>query len=107
MDDWVVPVSRGRRSSAGVDQYGETVPGEVVWEDIRPGLFAPESGVDVQRPGVESVRLNPQLYWEGEAPDVRAGDLLDVGGHVFEVVGAPAVWPLGCAVSLLRMSGGV
>lgn len=107
MNRWRVPVRRGRAGAGGVDQYGETIPGERVWEELPPALFASDGGSDVLEPGVASVRQSPALYWRGSAPDVRAGDVVEVSGQRFEVVGDIEDWPKGDKVNLLKVVKGV
>lgn len=98
MNRWKVPVRRGRAAAAGVDQYGETVPGEISWEPLPPALVDPEQSEEEHAPGVDSVSYSPTVYWRGVKPDIRAGDLLDIDGRIVEVDGDPEVWPKGLVV---------
>lgn len=108
MADWEVSARRGRGTDGGVDQYGERIPGVLEWVDLPPALLSPKSDSVALEPGVDSVLSNPTLYWGGSAQliDVQAGDVLEVGGVEYSVLGEPERWPLGTVVHLTQVKGG-
>lgn len=98
MNRWKLPVRRGRRAAGGVDQYGETVPGEMSWEPLPPAMVEPERSEEERTPGVNAVSYSPTIYWRDSKPDIREGDLLDIDGRIVEVSGEPEGWPKGLVV---------
>lgn len=98
--EWLTPVVRVRVEPGGVDEYGDTLPGQRTLLDLPPALFAPGRTSEPVQAGAMPVVTAPTVYWRGEHPDVKAGDKLVVGGWEYEVEGEPKVWPLGLEVAL-------
>lgn len=99
-DDWFTPVVRVRVESGGVDEYGDTLPGQRTLHDLPPALFAPGGTSEPVQAGAMPVIVAPTVYWRGEHPDINAGDKLIIGGWEYEVDGEPKAWPLGLEVAL-------
>jgi hypothetical protein len=98
--EWLTPVVRVRVESGGVDEYGDTLPGQHTLQDMPPALFAPGRTSEPVQAGAMPVITAPTVYWRGQHPDVKAGDKLIVGGWEYEVEGEPKVWPMGLEVAL-------
>lgn len=98
--EWLTPVVRVRVESGGVDEYGDTLPGQRTLQDLPPALFAPGRTWEPVQAGAMPVITAPTVYWRGQHPDVKAGDKLVVGGWEYEVEGEPKAWPLGLEVPL-------
>lgn len=93
---------RVRAGSGGVDQYGDPIPGAAERVELPPCLFAP-TGTDTPiTAGVAATVTEPTAYWPHEWPDVKPGDVLEIDGDVWRVIGRPMSWPMGLAV---RLSG--
>lgn len=97
---WAVPVTRVRASPAGVDQYGESIPGPEGQEALPAGLFAPGASSEPVSQGAAPVITAPTVYWPGQWPDIIAADVLIIGGVRYQVEGDPARWPMGLVVTL-------
>ena len=100
MDDWRVPVTRIRTADAGVDQYGEPIPGAEAQETLPAGMFAPGASSEPVTPGAAPVSTSPTVYWPGQWPDVIASDVLLIAGVRYQVEGDPARWPMGLVATL-------
>lgn len=99
-DKWRVPVTRLRSTPAGLDQWGDPVPGPWVETALPDALFAPGGTSEPVQPGTAAVVSTPTVYWRGQWPDIGPADRLSVDGTVWQVEGRPARWPLGMAVTL-------
>lgn len=94
------PVTRVRAASGGEDQYGEPLPGVEDRASLPAGLFAP-TGTDLPiSAGTAGTVTNPVVYWPGEWPDVKPGDVLVIDGDDWRVDGRPQSWPMGLVVPL-------
>lgn len=94
------PVVRVRDTPAGVDQYGDPIPGAQVREPLPDALFAPTPSTVEITAGAFSAISQPTVYWPGEWPDVQLGDVLEIDGSTWQVASRPAKWPLGLAVTV-------
>lgn len=102
---WRRPVVRVRTVPGGTDQYGDPLPGEATRTVLPDCLFSEApTGVAVSA-GVLATVTEPTAYWEGEHPDVRAGDRLEIEGTEWRVSGRPQRWPKGLAVTLAGAEG--
>ena len=98
--DWFVDVVRLRQTPAGVDVYGELIPGEWARQDLPRALFAPGVSIEPVSANAMPVVTSPSLYWRGTRPDIRATDRIEVLGTVYEVEGRPQAWPKGLVIHL-------
>ncbi|QWW20132.1 hypothetical protein I6B53_03275 [Schaalia sp. 19OD2882] len=103
--EWLVQVTRIRSTPAGVDQYGEPIPGQLERTVLPPALFAPASSAEPLAPGRAPVISTASLYWRGQHPDVQAGDQVEVDGITWEVEGRPSTWPKGLVAELRASTG--
>lgn len=98
--EWLTPVVQVRVEPGGVDEYGDTLPGQRLLADLPPALFAPGRTLEPVQAGAMPVITAPTVYWRGEHPAIKTGDRLIVGGWEYEVEGEPKAWPLGLEVPL-------
>lgn len=85
-------VTRWRDSVAGVDPYGNPIPGVEVSSVLPPARFAPRDVLPPVEAGRDPVVVQPSLYWRGLWPDVLPSDRLEVRGVKYDVLGSPADW---------------
>lgn len=99
-------VTRLRATPGPPDQYGESVPGPVEELELPAAAVAPGESTERTGPGEISTVMAATAYWRGKWPDVVAGDRLRIDGHVWDVQGDPACWPLGTVATLRRVERG-
>lgn len=105
LDAWTVTVVRHRQTPAGVDQYGDPIPGQWLDEPLPDALFAPGGTSEPVQAGAAPVISTPTVYWPGRRVDIAAADRLVVDGTTWDIEGRPAHWPLGTAATLKTSEG--
>jgi hypothetical protein len=99
-------------ASPGDDRYGNPLPGVDVETPLEGAAFDPGGSLEPVEVGRAAVVTTPKLYFQSEAVDLVASDLVRVRGLAYTVQGDPAVWvspftgeTAGTVVELKRVSG--
>lgn len=106
-DEDLVPVSLLQDHPGDRDQYGDRVDyGVFSFSSLPPAFFAPGAMSSELVPGVDAIECDAVLYW----PDitelsVMPMDRIEVMGGRWQVVGEPAVWPMGITLALKKVRG--
>lgn len=106
-DEDLVPVSLLQDHPGDRDQYGDRVDyGVFSSSPLPPAFFAPGAMSSELVPGVDAIECDAVLYW----PDitdisVMPMDRIEVMGSRWQVVGEPAVWPMGITLALKKVQG--